>query len=182
MTFPINVLFEAPLIPSMWKTGDNKISDAKKITIIPIIFITKPALSKSLLLIFPFTNIIALGGVATNRNWVGSCLKDNTYQLVTWTTVKQPYTMVKWDVQGEYLLFLPKNTSYKNSKSIIFLTTLSKMGNRMLAQARLLVNSVNTALIIITTRMIAVWGAPTIKWRKAAIVLDRSDTYNNNHK
>jgi hypothetical protein len=59
-------------------------------------------------------------------------------------------------VQGEYLLFLPKNTSYKNSKSIIFLTTLSKMGNRMLAQARLLVNSVNTALIIITTRMIAV--------------------------
>jgi hypothetical protein len=62
------VLFEAPLIPSMWKTGDNKISDAKKITIIPITFITKPALSKSLLLIFPFTNIIALGGVATNRN------------------------------------------------------------------------------------------------------------------
>jgi len=48
----------------MWKTGDSKTSDAKKITIIPIIFITKPALSKSLVLIFPFTNIIALGGVA----------------------------------------------------------------------------------------------------------------------
>jgi hypothetical protein len=59
-------------------------------------------------------------------------------------------------VQGEYLLFLPKKSLYKNSKSIIFLTTLSKMGNRMLAQARLLVNSVNTALIIITTRMMAV--------------------------
>jgi hypothetical protein len=33
----------------------------------------------------------------------------------------------------------------------------------MLAQAILLVNSVNTALIIITTRMMAVSGAPTIK-------------------
>jgi hypothetical protein len=45
----------------------------------------------------------------------------------------------------------------------IFLTRLSKMGNRMVAQARLLVNSVHTALIIITARMMAVSGAPTIK-------------------
>jgi hypothetical protein len=57
----------------------------------------------------------------------------------------------------------------------IFLTTLSKIGNRILAQARLLVNSVNTALIIITTRMMTVCGAPTIKRRKTAIVLERSD-------
>jgi hypothetical protein len=52
---------------------------------------------------------------------------------------------------------------------------LSKIGNRILAQARLLVNSVNTALIMITTRIMAAWGAPTIKWKKAAIVLDRFD-------
>jgi hypothetical protein len=44
----------------------------------------------------------------------------------------------------------------------IFLTRLSKMGNRMVAHARLLVNSVNTALIIITTRMMTVSEAPTI--------------------
>ncbi len=36
------------------------------------------------------------------------------------------------------------------------------MGNRMVAHARLLVNSVNTALIIITTRMMTVSEAPTI--------------------
>ncbi len=49
------------------------------------------------------------------------------------------------------------------------------MGNRMVAQARLLVNSVNIALITITTRMMTVWGAPRIKWKKAAIVVDRFD-------
>jgi hypothetical protein len=38
----------------------------------------------------------------------------------------------------------------------IYLTRLSRMGNRMVAQARLLVNSVNAALIIITTRMMTV--------------------------
>ena len=48
----------------MWKIGDSKTSDARKITIIPIIFIPNPALIKSLVLILPFTNIIALGGVA----------------------------------------------------------------------------------------------------------------------
>jgi hypothetical protein len=57
----------------------------------------------------------------------------------------------------------------------ISLTTLSKMGKRILAQARLLVNSVNTALIIITTRMMTVCGAPTIKRRKTAMVLDKYD-------
>jgi hypothetical protein len=40
------------------------------------------------------------------------------------------------------------------------------MGKRISAQAKLLVNSVNTALIIITTKMIAACGAPTIKRRK----------------
>jgi hypothetical protein len=49
------------------------------------------------------------------------------------------------------------------------------MGKRILAQARLLVNSVNIALIIITTRMMTVCGAPTIKRRKTAMVLERSD-------
>ena len=38
----------------------------------------------------------------------------------------------------------------------ISLTTLSRMGNRMLAQARLLVNSVKIALIVMTTKIIAV--------------------------
>jgi hypothetical protein len=37
------------------------------------------------------------------------------------------------------------------------------MGNRMLAQARLLVNSVKIALIVMTTKIIAVGGAPTMK-------------------
>jgi len=45
----------------------------------------------------------------------------------------------------------------------IFLTRLSKTGNRMVAQAKLLANSVIVALIIITTRMMTVSGAPTIK-------------------
>jgi hypothetical protein len=39
----------------------------KKITIIPITFIPKPAFNKSLIFILPVTNIIALGGVATDR-------------------------------------------------------------------------------------------------------------------
>ncbi len=47
--------------------GESKTSDAKKITKIPIIFIPKPAFSKSLVLILPLTNIIALGGVAIDR-------------------------------------------------------------------------------------------------------------------
>ena len=72
--------------------------------------------------------------------------------------------------------FLPKDSSKKNQFKIeINLTTLSKMGKRILAQARLLVNSVNIALIIITTRIMTVWGAPTTKRRKTAMVLDRSD-------
>jgi hypothetical protein len=51
----------------MWKIDGSKTRDAKKTTRMPIIFIPKPALSKSLVLILPLTNIIALGGVATDR-------------------------------------------------------------------------------------------------------------------
>lgn len=57
-------------------------------------------------------------------------------------------------------------------KMNIFLTTLSKIGKWMIAQAKLLVNSVNIALITITTKMTAIWGASTIKWRKVATVSD----------
>jgi hypothetical protein len=67
----------------MWKTGATKASDTRKITMIPIIFITKPALSKSLVRILPVAYIIALGGVATETSSVKSYLKDKTYQLVT---------------------------------------------------------------------------------------------------
>lgn len=53
---------------------------------------------------------------------------------------------------------------------------LSNIGNRMVAQAKLLVNSVKIALIKIAMRMIKFWGAATMKPRKFAMVLDRSDT------
>jgi hypothetical protein len=39
---------------------------------------------------------------------------------------------------------------------------LSSTGNRILAQARLLVNSVNTALNTMTTKITITSGAPTI--------------------
>ena len=45
----------------------------------------------------------------------------------------------------------------------------------MVAQARLLVNSVNTALIIITIRMMTVGEAPTIKLKSSAIEFDKFD-------
>jgi hypothetical protein len=50
-----------------------------------------------------------------------------------------------------------------------------RIGNKILAHARLLVNSVNTALSKMTTEIIAISGAPTINLRKAAIVDDKSD-------
>ena len=83
MAFPVNVLFEIFFIPLMWKTGATKANDTTKITIIPIIFITKPAMSKFLVRILPVAYIIALGGVATGTSSLKSCLKDKTYQLVT---------------------------------------------------------------------------------------------------
>ncbi len=61
------MLFEIGIISWMWKIDGSKTIDAKKITRIPIIFIPKPALSKSLVLMLPLTNIIALGGVAIDR-------------------------------------------------------------------------------------------------------------------
>jgi hypothetical protein len=52
----------------MWKIGESRTSDTKKITKIPIIFIPNPALIKSIVFICPFTNIIALGGVAIHKS------------------------------------------------------------------------------------------------------------------
>jgi len=49
--------------------GDNQIIDAKSIMTIPIIFIPNPTLIKSIILTLPLSNIIALGGVATNKNF-----------------------------------------------------------------------------------------------------------------
>lgn len=57
------------------------------------------------------------------------------------------------------------------------LTILFNIGNRILAQARLLVNSVKNALVMITKRMTTSLGAPIIKRRNVAIVLDKSDAY-----
>jgi hypothetical protein len=52
---------------------------------------------------------------------------------------------------------------------------LSSTGNRILAHVRLLVNSVNTALNRMTTKIIVISDAPTINLRKVAIVPDRYD-------
>jgi hypothetical protein len=60
-------------------------------------------------------------------------------------------------------------------ETIKSLTILFKIGNRILAHARLLVNSVNIALVIITKRITIIFGAPIIKRRNVAIVLDKSD-------
>ncbi len=48
----------------------------------------------------------------------------------------------------------------------MFLTMLSSTGNRILAHARLLVNSVKIALITITTKIIVISDAPMINRRK----------------
>jgi hypothetical protein len=65
----------------------------------------------------------------------------------------------------------------RRSFQMKFLTILLSIGNRILAQARLLVNSVKNALVMITNRMTISFGAPIIKRRNVAIVLDRSDAY-----
>jgi hypothetical protein len=52
---------------------------------------------------------------------------------------------------------------------------LSSTGNRILAQARLLVNSVNTALSRMTTKITVISDAPTINRRNVPIVDERSD-------
>jgi hypothetical protein len=57
----------------------------------------------------------------------------------------------------------------------MYLTMLSSTGNRILAHVRLLVNSVNTALNRMTTKIIVISDAPTINLRKVAIVPDRYD-------
>jgi hypothetical protein len=44
----------------------------------------------------------------------------------------------------------------------MYLTMLSSTGNKILAHARLLVNSVNIALSTITTKIINISGAPII--------------------
>ncbi len=62
------------------------------------------------------------------------------------------------------------------------LTILFKIGNRILAQARLLVNSVKIALVIITKRITINFGAPIINRRNVAIVLDKSEAYKNSIK
>ena len=51
----------------MWKIGDNKTIDEKRIMIIPMIFIPNPTLIKSIIFTLPLENIIALGGVAKNE-------------------------------------------------------------------------------------------------------------------
>lgn len=52
---------------------------------------------------------------------------------------------------------------------------LSRIGNKIVAHARLLVNSVNSALNRITTKIIVISEAPIINRRKVAIVEERSD-------
>jgi hypothetical protein len=54
---------------------------------------------------------------------------------------------------------------------------LSRIGKRILAQARLLVNSVKIALRRITTTMIVTSDAPTMKLNIPAIEDERSDAY-----
>jgi hypothetical protein len=70
------------------------------------------------------------------------------------------------------LKFKKKNFQIKILK---LLTILFKIGNRILAHARLLVTSVKIALVIITKRITIIFGAPIIKRRNVAIVLDKSD-------
>jgi hypothetical protein len=55
-------------ISRRWKMGVSKTSDARKMTAMPMSFITKPALMRSLVFILPLTKIIALGGVAMQEN------------------------------------------------------------------------------------------------------------------
>jgi len=49
--------------------GDNQTIDAKSIITIPIIFAPNPTFIKSIILTPPLSNTIALGGVATNKNF-----------------------------------------------------------------------------------------------------------------
>jgi len=58
---------------------------------------------------------------------------------------------------------------------------LSSIGNRIVAHARLLVNSVNIALNRITIKMIVISDCPMINLRKVAIVEDKSDALNYNN-
>lgn len=55
-----------------------------------------------------------------------------------------------------------QSTAYKKNHNIN-LTMVSSTGNKIVAHARLLVNSVNSALTTITTKMIVISGAPIIK-------------------
>lgn len=81
--------------------------------------------------------------------------------------------MSRMDISNHCLMII--NEGFERSIQTKFLTILLSIGNSILAQARLLVNSVKNALVMITKRMTISFGAPIIKRRKVAMVLDKSD-------
>lgn len=176
----------------MWKIFSIKKIDSRKMTIIPNILITIPVLIMSMIFTCPLSMIIAFGGVAKKKNvsfrWkferqnspIGKMKdKETAMQLgrIKWAGWIRATRASNYEMKENFVfsLFSHRNVFFQ-------VTMLSRTGNRMLAAAKLLENSVKTALNIVTKSTIIVFELPTRKPRKVAKVFAKSDALNRKEK